>query len=52
MARITVIVYMAWWFRFYAWGVVATVFLTGCEPDMVKVGKVALRAVRYRFSDS
>ncbi len=52
MARIKVIVYMAWWFKFYAWGLIATAVITGCEPDMVKVGKVALHALRYRFSDS
>lgn len=51
MARITVIVYMAWWWRLCAWGIVITVLLTGCEPDMQKVGRMALRAVRYRFKE-
>ena len=48
MARLTVKVHFAWWFRFYVWGLMTTVFLTRCEPDWVKVRAVIEQAARYR----
>lgn len=47
-SQLTVKVHFAWWFRFYVWGLMTTVFLTRCEPDWVKVRAVIERAARYR----
>tara|TARA_B100001059_G_scaffold215365_1_gene232806 strand:- start:794 stop:961 length:168 start_codon:yes stop_codon:yes gene_type:complete len=46
MAKLTIEAKLtyAWWWPYYLMGVVATMHLTGCRPDMDKVGKWHKRA--------
>ncbi len=37
---------VAWWLRFYLYGVILTAWLTGLVPDEEKVMRVAKRAIR------
>ncbi|WP_176463956.1 hypothetical protein [Bordetella genomosp. 11] len=37
---------MAWWWRWYASGVILTAALTGLEPDADRATAVARRAIR------
>jgi hypothetical protein len=46
VGRIEVTVTMAWWWRWYASGVILTAALTGLEPDAHRVTAMAWRAVR------
>jgi hypothetical protein len=44
--ELEVTVSIAWWWWLYVAGVVTASYLTGAQPDMEKVRRVALRATR------
>lgn len=39
---------LAWWWRFYAFGLLTMVAITGLEPDWQKVEAMIMKAVRIR----
>lgn len=43
---ISIKVSVAWWWPLYAYGMVFTSMITGLEPDMTKVDRMARRAMR------
>jgi hypothetical protein len=43
--NVIVTVPVAWWVRWYLLGVKAMVMLTGCEPDLDRVGRWVARGV-------
>jgi hypothetical protein len=52
MARMPVYrceVTLAWWWRFYEFGLVTVCIVMGCQPDLEKVAAVARKALRLRL---
>jgi len=43
---------VAWWLRWYLLGVEVVAGLTGCQPDMDRVGRWVARAVTVRVRPS
>lgn len=52
MAKITIraTLHVAWWWKWYAFGVLLLSDVTGLEPDPDKVNYWAKRAVTIRFN--
>jgi len=54
MAKKTLTIYIevkiAWWLRPYLFGVVITALITRLEPDWVKVGLTASKAIKCKFT--
>lgn len=48
--RIYVKVKIAWWLKPYLFGVVMTALITRLEPDWVKVGLTASKAIKCKFT--
>jgi hypothetical protein len=48
MAEIKIECRLAWWFRFYTFGLYTMIIITGLEPDWQKVDLVIRRAIRMR----
>ena len=45
-ATITVTVRVRWWLRLYLYGVTWCCWITGCEPNLDRVGYWIMRGVR------
>ncbi len=44
--KAVVTVKVAWWLRYYLYGVAFTAFLMGAQPDMAKVARKVSKAVK------
>lgn len=42
------VIHVAWWWRWYAYGLIATAWLTGLAPDAEKVARMYMRAMSFR----
>jgi len=42
---------IAWWLKPYLFGVVITALITRLEPDWIKVGKTASKAIKCKFTN-
>lgn len=55
MAKKTLTIYIevkiAWWPKPYLFGVVITALITRLEPDWIKVGKTASKAIKCKFTN-
>ncbi len=48
MARITIKVSFAWWFRWYISGVALCSMLTGLEPDIEKIKATVMKGIKIK----
>lgn len=48
--KIYIKVNVAWWLKPYLFGVVITALITRLEPDWVKVGLTASKAIKCKFT--
>ena len=48
--KLYVKVKIAWWLKPYLFGVVITALITRLEPDWVKVGLTASKAIKCKFT--